>query len=91
MNVYLRLSMDIHLAVRQMDLSARAYHRAPQLGRTIADLAGEEKIEVAHLAEAIQYRPRGWCETTEATPSIIPLDRFPCLLTARSRHLRRVF
>jgi hypothetical protein len=23
---------------------------------------GEEKIEVVHLAEAIQYRPRGLCE-----------------------------
>ena len=46
-------------AVKQMDLSARAYHRVLKLSRTIADLAGEERIEVAHLAEAIQYRPRG--------------------------------
>jgi magnesium chelatase family protein len=46
-------------AVKQMDLSARAYHRVLKLSRTIADLAGEEKIGVAHLAEAIQYRPRG--------------------------------
>lgn len=46
-------------AVKQMDLSARAYHRVLKLSRTIADLAGAEKIEVAHLAEAIQYRPRG--------------------------------
>jgi predicted ATPase with chaperone activity len=46
-------------AVKQMDLSARAYHRVLKLGRTIADLAGEERIGVAHLAEAIQYRPRG--------------------------------
>lgn len=46
-------------AVRQMDLTARAYHRVLKLSRTIADLAGEEKIEVAHLAEALQYRPRG--------------------------------
>jgi magnesium chelatase family protein len=45
-------------AVKQMDLSARAYHRVLKLGRTIADLAGAEIIEVAHLAEAIQYRPR---------------------------------
>jgi magnesium chelatase family protein len=46
-------------AVKQMDLSARAYHRVLKLARTIADLAGEEAIQVAHLAEAIQYRPRG--------------------------------
>ncbi len=45
-------------AVKQMDLSA-AYHRVLKLGRTIADLAGEETIGMAHLAEALQYRPRG--------------------------------
>jgi magnesium chelatase family protein len=45
-------------AVRQMGLSARAYHRVLKLARTIADLAGEEQITTSHVAEALQYRPR---------------------------------
>ena len=45
-------------AMRQMQLSARAYHRVLKLSRTIADLAGEEDITPNHLAEALQYRPR---------------------------------
>lgn len=45
-------------AVRQLNLSARAYHRVLRMARTIADLTGVEQIAPAHLAEAIQYRPR---------------------------------
>lgn len=48
----------IKSAMRQLSLSARAYHRVLKLARTIADLAGSEGIEVQHLAEALQYRPR---------------------------------
>ncbi|MGA7732442.1 MAG: YifB family Mg chelatase-like AAA ATPase [Chloroflexia bacterium] len=48
----------IKAAMRQLHLSARAYHRILKLSRTIADLAGSDRIEAAHLAEAVQYRPR---------------------------------
>jgi magnesium chelatase family protein len=45
-------------ATNQMQLTARAYHRILKLARTIADLAGAENITPAHLAEALQYRPK---------------------------------
>jgi magnesium chelatase family protein len=47
-------------SVQQLQMSARAYHRtrSVKLARTIADLAGSDRIQTVHLAEAIQYRPR---------------------------------
>ena len=45
-------------AMRQMHLSARAYHRVLKVSRTIADLEGVDVIQVHHLAEALQYRAR---------------------------------
>ncbi|HAF62750.1 MAG TPA: magnesium chelatase, partial [Anaerolineaceae bacterium] len=45
-------------AMRQLQLTARAYHRVLKLSRTIADLAGSEAITQVHLAEALQYRPK---------------------------------
>ena len=48
----------IKAAMRQLALSARAYHRVLKLARTIADLAGSAAIEAPHLAEALQYRRR---------------------------------
>jgi magnesium chelatase family protein len=47
--------MDV--AMKQMKLSARAYHRILKLSRTIADLAYSKDIQSAHLGEALQYRP----------------------------------
>jgi len=45
-------------AMKQLYLSARAFHRILKLARTIADLEGTPTIKSHHLAEAIQYRPR---------------------------------
>ena len=50
----------VRQAMSQLQLTARGFHRVLKLGRTIADLAGQEQIATAHLAEALQYRPRRW-------------------------------
>ncbi|MCW5754654.1 MAG: YifB family Mg chelatase-like AAA ATPase [Phycisphaeraceae bacterium] len=43
-------------ALAELGLSARAYDKIRRVARTIADLAGVERIEPAHVAEAVGYR-----------------------------------
>lgn len=46
----------LRAAVERFGLSARAYHRILRVARTIADLAGRDRITPEDVAEAIQYR-----------------------------------
>ncbi len=48
----------LQTAMKQLHLSARAFHRILKLARTIADLEASDEIKAAHVAEAVQYRPR---------------------------------
>jgi magnesium chelatase family protein len=43
-------------AMTEYNLNARAYDRILKVARTIADLAGAEKISADHIGEAIQFR-----------------------------------
>lgn len=66
MKLHCRLDQDgetmIRAAIEELGLSARAYDKILKVSRTIADLEGENAIQSAHIAEAIQYRTldRNW-------------------------------
>ena len=56
-------SQFLQKAASRLGWSGRATHRALRVARTIADLAGSDRIAVPHLAEAMQYR-RGLVSST---------------------------
>ena len=48
----------MRVAATRLNLSARVFDRILKVARTIADLAGEDEVTKAHLAEGVQYRER---------------------------------
>jgi magnesium chelatase family protein len=46
----------LEMAVRRMNLSARAHDRILRVARTVADLDRSERVSAKHLAEAVQFR-----------------------------------
>jgi magnesium chelatase family protein len=45
--------------VEKLGLSGRAFHGVLRVGRTIADLEGQDSIRTVHILEAIQHRRLG--------------------------------
>lgn len=61
----------LRAAMERNNMSARAFDRILRVARTIADLEGSERVESAHIAEAIGYRNldrSGWGETYGPLP-----------------------
>ena len=46
----------MYMAAEKLGLTARGFDRCLRVARTIADLAGRERVSVRDLAEAVQYR-----------------------------------
>ena len=59
-NEFCSLSLDnerfIEKAYKNLNISARGYHKILKTARTIADLDNKDSIERKHLAEAINFR-----------------------------------
>ncbi len=45
-------------AMKTLSLSARSFNKVLKISRTIADLAGSDKVKSEHVLEALQYRPK---------------------------------
>ena len=61
---YCKLSKEVEQILQQagvkFQLSARAYLKMIKVARTIADLESSSEITISHMAEALQYRPKGY-------------------------------
>jgi magnesium chelatase family protein len=57
-NLSPKVKETLNNSAKQLDLSARSYHRIIKLARTIADLSNSPEISENHILEALQYRPK---------------------------------
>ena len=48
----------INIAASKLELSPRSYMRTIKVARTIADLDDSSSINISHLTEALQFRPK---------------------------------
>ncbi|MFT7582049.1 MAG: magnesium chelatase family protein [Myxococcota bacterium] len=74
-------AIDVHAALdaetsaylgrvgRRIGLSARSWHRAIRVARTLADLSGDQAISRRHIAEALTYRRLDWGYFAPSGPS----------------------
>jgi magnesium chelatase family protein len=56
-----------------LGLSARSYHRVLKVARTLADLAGEERIGAGQIAEALAYRNLNRRQTADGRQSALAI------------------
>jgi magnesium chelatase family protein len=43
---------------KKFSLSPRSFHRMKKIARTIADISNSPTVEIPHILEAFQYRPK---------------------------------